>query len=186
MRPIEYRSVYFRAAVYFLLAGLLWFIVDFGTAGGFRIGYLVQYGPTLWIFYIGYPLAFTFLIFALKFDNQLLFLATLAGIFIVEIIFTKNPLIMNFPVCLIGIPLAVAVYAPLTYFPLWIVNREVKRRLRLMLFLSLVEAAVICLTVFGSGDGTIGRAASLNRAAGSRAACRAEGLSGTDGDFIWP
>jgi hypothetical protein len=131
---------------------LFWIIVDFGTAGGFRLSYFEKYGPALLLFYIGYPVIFTFLIFRLKLGGKGLFLATLIGIFIVEVLFTGNPLITGFPVCLIGIPLAVAVYSPLTFFPLWIVNREMGRHIKEILVLSFIEVTILCLTTFGSGN----------------------------------
>lgn len=139
-----------QAITYGFLCLLLWIIVDWGTAGGFRTSYFEEYGFTLLIFYIGYPIIFTFLIFELNFNEKSLFFATLIAIFIVEIIFTRNPLLMDFPACLIGIPLAVAVYAPLTYFPLWIVRGETKKHLGLISSLSLIELAVMTLTIFGS------------------------------------
>lgn len=138
------------AVIYCLLCILFWIIVDWGTAGGFRTSYFEKYGLTLLIFYIGYPIIFTFLIFRANFNEKSLFLATLIAIFIVEVLFTRNPWVMDFPACLIGIPLAVAVYTPLTYFPLWIVRKEINRHLGLVLFLSLIELAVIALTTFGS------------------------------------
>jgi hypothetical protein len=140
-----------KALRYLLLCFALWIVVDWGTAGGFRMAYFETYMPTLLLFYLGYPAIFTWLVFGLKLSEKWLFAATLVAIFIVEVLFVHNPLVMNFPVCLAGIPLAVAVYAPLTYFPLWIVRGEVRRHLALMIFLTLVELAVIFLTTFGSG-----------------------------------
>jgi hypothetical protein len=135
---------------YFFLGFLLWVLVDFGTAGGFRIAYFEKYGPTLLLFYIGYPLLFSFLIFKLHWDERRLFLATLAAIFIVEVLFTGNPLLMTFPALLLGIPLAIMVYAPLTYFPLWFIRKETGKHRLLILGLSLVELIVMALTVFGN------------------------------------
>lgn len=135
---------------YFFLGFLLWVIVDFGTAGGFRIAYFEKYGPTLLLFYIGYPLIFSWLIFKLRWNERRLFLVTLAAIFVVEVLFTRNPLIMTFPALLLGIPLAIAVYAPLTYFPLWFVRGEMYRHRLLILGLSIMELVVMTLTTFGN------------------------------------
>lgn len=134
---------------YFLLGVLLWILVDFGTAGGFRVRYFETYGPALLLFYIGYPLLFTFLIFKLHWNESRLFAATLAAIVVVEVLFTRNPLVMTFPALLLGIPLAILVYAPLTYFPLWIVRGEAGRHRRLIAGLILVELIVMVLTTFG-------------------------------------
>lgn len=139
-----------QAWQYFFMGVLLWVIVDFGTAGGFRISYFETYGPTLLLFYIGYPFLFSIFIFKLHWDECRLFLATLAAIFFVEILFTRNPLLMTFPALLLGIPLAVMVYVPLTYFPLWFVRKEMTKHKVLILALTFVEFIVMVLTTFGS------------------------------------
>ncbi len=135
---------------YFLLSFLLWVFVDFGTAGGFRISYFETYGGTLLLFYLGYPLIFTFLIFNRGWSEQRLILATLVSIFIVEVIFTRNPLLMTFPALLFGIPLAIMVYIPLTFFPLWIVRQELRHHKKLVIGLSSVILIVMFLTTFGN------------------------------------
>lgn len=134
---------------YFLLGVLLWIFVDFGTAGGFRLAYFETYGLTLLLFYLGYPLIFSILIFKLHWSERRLFLATLAAIFVVEVVFTGNPWVMTFPALLLGIPLAILVYAPLTYFPLWFVRGEMSRHKGLIIGLTVVEFIVIALTTFG-------------------------------------
>ncbi len=133
---------------YYLLGVLLWVIVDLGTAGGFRLAYFQKYGLTLLLFYLGFPLIFTLLIFRLHWNERRLFFATLIAIFIVEVLFTRNPLIMRYPSLLWGIPLAILVYLPLTYFPLWIVRKEMGRHRFLVIGLSLVEVIVMWLTAF--------------------------------------
>lgn len=79
-------------------------MVDFGTAGGFRLAYLQKYGATLLLFYIGYPLAFTVLIFRWHWSERRLFVATLAAIVLVEVVFTRNPLLMTFPALVLESP----------------------------------------------------------------------------------
>jgi hypothetical protein len=137
---------------YFLLGALLWVLVDFGTAGGFRFAYFREYGATLLLFYLGYPLIFTLLIFWLNWNDTSLFFATLINIFIIEVLFTRNPLVMSFPALLWGIPLAILIYLPLTYFPLWIVRKEMGRHRFLVIGLSIVEVIVILLTTFGNAN----------------------------------
>ena len=134
---------------YFLLGVLLWVIVDWGTAGGFRPAYFEKFGLSLLVFYSGYPAAFTILIFVFRWGEGLLFAATLAAIIIIEVVFTGNPLLTTFPQLLLGIPLSIMVYAPLTFFPLWIVRGEAGRHKRIMLFLMGVEIGVIMLTMYG-------------------------------------
>jgi len=138
-------------AVRYVMWGIiLWFFVDFGTAGGFRISYLIHYGPALWIFYIGFPILFGYLIYRRRWQTPKLILATLAAIAIVEGLFTGNPLVLTFPLFLIGIPLAVCVYLPLTFFPLWIVNREMGNHKIAVGFLSAIVIVISFLTTFGN------------------------------------
>ncbi len=134
---------------YFFLGILLWLLVDFGTAGGFRVAYFEKYGETLLLFYLGYPLLFSVLIFRLQWSERRLFFATLAAIFIVEVLFTRNSWVMTFPALLVGIPLAIMVYAPLTYFPLWFVRNELGKHRILITGLIIVEFIVMMLTTFG-------------------------------------
>jgi hypothetical protein len=138
-----------KAAKYILYGFLLWVFIDWGTAGGFRFSYFRTYGPLLLVFYIGFPAVFACLIFHRRFSERALLLATAVEIFLVEAVFTGNPFVLSFPLLLLGIPLAFCVYAPLTYFPLWIVNGEMGRHKGLILFLSLVVLAVMFLTTFG-------------------------------------
>lgn len=135
---------------YFLLGMLLWAFVDFGTAGGFRISYIAKYGLTLLLFYAGYPFVFSVFIFRLRWSERRLFFATLAAIFVVEVVFTRNPLLMTFPALILGIPLAVMIYSPLTFFPLWFVRKEIAKHRMLILGLAIVELIIMMLTTFGN------------------------------------
>ncbi len=139
------------AITYFILGVLLWIVVDWGTAGGFRFSYFQTYGVTLFLFYVFFPFIFTVLIFKAKLNDIALFIAMLIEIFIVEVIFTGNPLLMVFPVLLIGIPLAILIYLPLTYFPLWYIRGELGKHKRLTRLLIICELVVMFLTTFGNG-----------------------------------
>lgn len=138
-----------QVLLYILWGVILWFFVDLGTAGGFKISYLIQYGRALWIFYIGFPLLFAYLIYRRQWRTRKLILATLAAIAIVEGLFTRNPLVLSFPLLLVGMPLAVCVYLPLTFFPLWIVNREMGNHKIAVGLLSAVIIVISFLTTFG-------------------------------------
>jgi hypothetical protein len=135
---------------YFILGFIFWIIIDWGTAGGFKITYLDKFGFGLLISYIGYPLIFTILIYIFKFGNKQLFIATLIAIFIIEVIFVRNPLLIRFPLNLIGIPIAIAVYLPLTYFPLWIVRREIRKYNNIVIICILIEIFIIINTIIHS------------------------------------
>ena len=139
-----------RALLYILLGFLLWVIIDLGTAGGFRLSYFCEHGPLLLAFYLGFPIAFAFLIFRWRWAGWKLLLATVVAIVLVEGVFTGNPFVLSFPLMLIGIPLAICIYAPLTYFPLWVVNGEMGEHKAVAAILSVVVITVMLLTTFGS------------------------------------
>jgi hypothetical protein len=139
-------------ATYFGLCCLLWVVVDFGTAGGFRPSYLATYMPALLIFYLGYPAVFTYLVYWRRAGTRGLLLATAVAMFVVEVVFVGNPWLIAPPMLFVGIPLALAVYAPLTFFPLWIVRGELDRHRELVRGLVAVEVFVMALTTLGRGS----------------------------------
>jgi len=112
---------------YFLLAVLAWVIVDFTTTAaiGNPLAYYSKYMPALLIFYVGYPLVFSALIYRLRLRRTGLFLAMIAGIVVVEIVFTQNMLLLTLPICLLAIPIGLAHYAMVTFMPLWIAERTI-------------------------------------------------------------
>jgi hypothetical protein len=99
---------------------------------------------------VGYPLAFSILAFRLRWSEGRLFGATLAAIFLIEVVFVGNPLLTTFPALLAGIPLAVAIYTPLTYFPLWFAHGDLGRHRRLIAVLIPVELIIMTLTTIGN------------------------------------
>ena len=139
-----------KTLVYIVYCFILWVIVDLGTAGGFRFSYFRDHGPLLLAFYLGYPFIFAYLIFRRHWSGWKLFLATVAAIILIEGVFTGNPFVVSFPLMLVGIPLAICIYAPLTYFPLWIVRGEMGRHKPIALFISAVVITVMFLTTFDS------------------------------------
>jgi hypothetical protein len=136
---------------YFGLCFLLWVVVDFGTAGGFRPSYFATYMPALLLFYLGYPAAFTFLVYGRRLGPRGLLVGTAVAIFVVEVLFVGNPWLVVPPLLFVGIPLALAVYAPLTFVPLWAVRGELGRHRRTIAGLVAVEVAVMTLTTLGKG-----------------------------------
>ncbi len=114
---------------YFLIAVLAWVVVDFTTtpAVGNPRAYYSKYMPALLLFYIGYPLIFSALIYRLKLRVRGLFLAMLVGIVLVEIVFTRNMLLLTLPICLLAIPLALAHYSMVTFMPWWIAERNLRK-----------------------------------------------------------
>ena len=107
---------------YFLLGILFWFIVDFTTTEAIRNPgtYYSTFMPALLIFYIGYPLIFSLLIYKFKLKNTSLFFAVLLGIMSIEIVFTHNVLLFTFPIMILAIPVAISLYSFITFVPKWI------------------------------------------------------------------
>lgn len=138
-----------NAIRYAVWGSLLWLVIDFGTAGGFRIAYFEKYAPTICLFYIVFPIAFSCLAIRRNWGWKKLLAATVVEIFLVEGLFVGNPLLISFPTLLIGIPLALCIYAPLTYFPLWIVRKEMEQNKKMVIFLTDVVVVVSLLSTFG-------------------------------------
>jgi hypothetical protein len=117
---------------YFLIAVLAWVVVDFTTTAaiGDPRGYYSKYMPALLIFYVGYPLVFSALIYKARLGNGGLFVAMILGIVLVEIVFTRNMLLLTLPVCLLAIPLSLAHYAMVTFMPRWLAERTVRENRR--------------------------------------------------------
>ena len=110
---------------YFLIAVLAWFIVDFTTTEAIaNLNYYTKYMPMLLLFYLGYPLVFTLLIYKYKLKTKGLFIAMLIGIILVEIVFSNNLLFFKFPLVLLLIPISLAYYSMITFVPLWIVEKK--------------------------------------------------------------
>jgi hypothetical protein len=110
---------------YFLLAVLAWTIVDFTTTSAIAkpAAYYSKYMPTLLVFYIGYPLVFSILIYRFRLTSRKVFLAMVLGIVVVELLFAHNLLLLTFPVCLLAIPISLGHYGMVTFMPWWVAER---------------------------------------------------------------
>ena len=141
---------------YFIIGIIFWFVVDFTTTEAIRnpCFYYSTYMPTLLIFYIGYPLIFSFLIYKFNFIGKKLFIAALIGAFIVEVVFTHNPLLITFPLMLIGIPVAVSIYSFITYVPKWIVDGEIKNNKCKLVIMVTVYLLISLASLLGGGSGS--------------------------------
>ena len=117
---------------YYVLAVMAWFFVDFTTTAaiGHPRQYYSTYMPALLIFYLGYPLVFAALIYKLKLRGRGVFLAMIAGIIVVEILFTHNALLYTLPICLLAIPISLGHYAMVTVMPWWIAERTLAKNRR--------------------------------------------------------
>lgn len=120
---------------YFLSGVTLWVLVDYTTAFNPDTIRWIQHMPDIWIFYIGYPLIFTYLIYARKLDNKQLFCVMLVLAFIIEVIFSKNSLLYTFPILLIMNPIAVAIYSIVTFIPKWFTENVIPRNRKTVVIL---------------------------------------------------
>ena len=138
---------------YFLTAVLFWFVVDFTTTEAIKnpSHYYSIFMPALLIFYIGYPLVFSLLFYKFKLNNKLLFIATLMGIIIVEILFTHNTLLYTFPIMILTIPVAISIYGLITFVPKWIVEGKIKNNKVKLIIMIIIYVLISLATLFGSG-----------------------------------
>lgn len=141
-----------RAISYFLLGTLLWVIVDCTTTGAIKnpSEYYSTYMPTILIFYLGYPLVFSILIYRYKLAERYLFIATIVSMLIIEVAFTHNPALFSFPLLLLGIPSAVAIYCLLTFLPKWVIEHEVRDNIGKTTIMVVAYALIAFLTYFGN------------------------------------
>lgn len=115
---------------YFLTGMTFWVVVDWTTAFNPNFERWLSYMPEIWLFYVGYPLIFAFLIYRRKWCDWGVFLAMLVGAFIVEVVLIGNRLLYTFPIMLIGIPAAISIYSLLTFAPKWIVENRTRQNKR--------------------------------------------------------
>lgn len=136
---------------YFLSGTAFWFVVDFTTTEAIRnpSKYYSMFMPTLLIFYVGFPLIFSLLIYKFKVNNKLLLIATLVEIFVVEIVFAHNVLLYTFPFMLFAIPVAISIYSFITFVPKWIVDRTIQNNKWKLLIMTIVWIFVSLATLFG-------------------------------------
>ncbi|MGD2249329.1 MAG: hypothetical protein PVF58_13055 [Candidatus Methanofastidiosia archaeon] len=141
---------------YFIVGVIFWFLVDFTTTEAIRNPgfYYSVYMPALLIFYIGYPLLFSFLIYKFNFEGKKLLITTLIAAFFLEAVVFQNPLLTTFPMLFIGIPAAISLYGFITYGPKWIVNGEIKNNKGKLTIMILVYVLISLATVLGTGSGS--------------------------------
>lgn len=113
---------------YFLISVIAWFVVDFTTTAAIAdLTYYAKYMPGLLLFYLGYPLIFSLLIYKYKLKEKGLFISMILGIITVEIILSGNMLFFSFPLVILLIPISLAYYSMVTFIPYWIVEKKIKK-----------------------------------------------------------
>ena len=135
-----------RAFLKYLLSGVsIWVLVDYTTVFNPDTTRWVQHMPDIWLFYIGYPLIFAYLIYIRHWDNSRLFGSMLVLGFVIEVILSNNSLLYTFPIMLIMNPVAVAIYSLVTFVPKWFTENEITRNRNAVCFLVVVWLIVSLL-----------------------------------------
>lgn len=137
--------------LYFVIGVILWFLVDFSTTPAIKnpLQYYSNYMPVILVFYLGYPALFSFLIYKTKLNNLWFFIASIIAMLIIEVVFTKNSLLWTYPIMLIAIPAGIGVYSLLTFFPKWIVEKDIKSHKWIMFILILIWLFLCIASVLG-------------------------------------
>jgi len=128
-----------------LTGTIAWVIVDFITAFNPDIQRWIRHMPLIWVFYIGYPLLFAFLIYKRRWSDRRIASAMLVSAFIIEVVLSDNALLYTFPIILVMNPVAVAIYSVVTFIPKWLVEGEIRKRTKTTFILVAVWIVVSIL-----------------------------------------
>ena len=131
---------------YFLLGALFWVCVDFTTAFAPDVHRWVSYMPTILLFYFGSPLLFAVLIYWEGWSDRRLVGPMLVVLVLVEVVFSHNALLFTFPLLVVFIPVAVAIYSLLTFVPRWVVDGRLAQHRRTALLFAVVWLVVALLS----------------------------------------
>lgn len=101
--------------------------------------------PDIWLFYVGYPLIFAYMIYVRDWNDRQLFGSILVLAFIIEVILSKNSLLYTFLILLIMNPVAIAIYGLVTFVPKWFTDDEIARNRNIVVFLVVVWIVVSIL-----------------------------------------
>lgn len=138
----------FKKTKYLILGFIFWFVIDWGTAGGFHLKYYKNIWRPAIIVYSLYPLIFSYLIFKFNLRGRILFLITsLTGI-LSEIFLFKNTRLIQFPHFILFIPLAVFIYSFIIFTPMWLVIGEAKNNKKKILSMFILFLAISILSIF--------------------------------------
>ncbi|MBU7024808.1 MAG: hypothetical protein HXS40_11645 [Theionarchaea archaeon] len=135
---------------YFIIGVMFWLLVDWTTAFQPDLQRWLTYWPEIWMFYLGFPLIFAFLIYRRMWSDRKIFVATLFEVFIVEIVFTHNVLLYTFPIMVLALPVGIILYSILAFVPKWIVDKELKRNKWKLTLMVVVWAFVSLATYVGN------------------------------------
>jgi hypothetical protein len=137
---------------YFLLAVPIMIVVDFTTTFFPDYSKWFGYFPAIFVFYLGIPLVFAFIIARLRFDGRKLFgTAVIAGV-VLELTLFHNMMLIVFPIMVIAIPALVAIYSLIVFLPKWIAEgrlKENKGKAAVLVVAWLIIAAITFLGNYG-------------------------------------
>jgi len=135
-----------RPFLKYLLSGVsIWVLVDYTTAFNPDTARWIQHMLDIWLFYIGYPIIFAYLIYVRDWNDKQLFSSMLVLAFIIEVVLSKNSLLYTFPILLIMNPVAIAIYSLVTFMPKWFTENEITRNRSTVVILVVVWIIVSIL-----------------------------------------
>ena len=135
-----------RPFLRYLLSGVaIWVLVDYTTAFNPDTARWLQHMPDIWLFYIGYPLIFAYLIYSRKWDNKRLIGSMIVLGFIIEVILSNNSLLYTFPLMIIMNPVAFAIYSLVTFLPKWFTENTLTRNRNRVVLLVIIWLIVSIL-----------------------------------------
>jgi len=121
-----------------------WVVVDFTTTFNPDVQRWISHMPTIWAFYIGYPLLFAYLIYSRRWSDRRVTATILVSAFVIEVVLSANALLYTFPIMLIMNPVAAAIYSVVTFIPKWLVEGEIRERWKMT---SLLVAVWIVVSI---------------------------------------
>lgn len=139
----------YEGICYIAISFALWVLVEYLTAWNSKLDEWVALMPYVFIQYVVIILIFWYFIFRRKWSERRLFFLMLAVMYVLEFLWA-NPLLLN-PLTFIPASLLLAsIWGFLTFVPLWLVRREVRRRkLRVALCLVWIPAGFIAAILPG-------------------------------------
>lgn len=132
---------------YALTGVAAWVAVDYTTAFNPDVQRWISHMPLIWAFYVGYPLLFAYLIYRRGWGDRKVAAAMLASALVIEVPLSGNALLYTFPIMLVMIPVAAAIYGVVTFIPKWIVEGEIRERWRATALLVAVWIVVSILNL---------------------------------------
>ncbi len=138
---------------YFLLGILFWVVVDFTTVFIPDFQKWFSFMPTIWLFYILYPLLFAFLFYKTKLKHRYLFIIMLIISFSIELTFFHNALLYTFPIMLLAIPFSIAIYSLITFVPFWITEKKVRKNKKKTILMVIIWIIITILTLITNTGG---------------------------------